>query len=354
MGSSLYPNAIDGYQQIRIARDRVDEIVASDHNSERSAIIKIEQTLGIRPQSIYGTVNARLDAIEEAGGVENFAKVKVSANDSTPDWLGSKVFAGRNINTQEAPDGGNEKLIIRTDPTLLLPEQAADPASGADEGYIYTKEKNGQTELYYMDDSGATTQLTGIPSADIYKFKISGDDTTPRYFAQKVTSGLNIVATVLNPAGDEDLQVATAETLSLPEQGAAPASAADTGSIYTEQASGVTELFYIDDYGTTTQLTNSGAPSPYPFNTVGGDLTIPDGYGVVAVDTSAANVTVTLPLNTAIAAGTRYIFKKTQAANNMIIQGNGGATIDGSANLTVNIRWSAYTVLNDGTNWLII
>ena len=56
-----YPVAIDGYAQIRVARDNIDEIIAGDHNDLRSAVISIERTLGINPQGPFGTVVARLN-----------------------------------------------------------------------------------------------------------------------------------------------------------------------------------------------------------------------------------------------------------------------------------------------------
>jgi len=59
--TSQYPGAIDGYQNIRIVRDSIDEVLAKDHNDNRSAVVAIEQSLGIRPQGTYGTVVARLD-----------------------------------------------------------------------------------------------------------------------------------------------------------------------------------------------------------------------------------------------------------------------------------------------------
>lgn len=59
--TTRYPNAIDGYSEIRIVRDRIEEIVSRDHNDNRSAIIAIEQTLGINPQGVFGTVAERLD-----------------------------------------------------------------------------------------------------------------------------------------------------------------------------------------------------------------------------------------------------------------------------------------------------
>ena len=59
--TSLYPGAIDGYSQMRVIRNRIDSIIAEDHNTKRDAIIAIEQTLGINPQGPFGTVVARLN-----------------------------------------------------------------------------------------------------------------------------------------------------------------------------------------------------------------------------------------------------------------------------------------------------
>lgn len=58
---TLYPTDIDGYNQIRVLRDRIDEIIAKDHNDLRSAVIAIEQELGKKPSGVYGTVSNRLD-----------------------------------------------------------------------------------------------------------------------------------------------------------------------------------------------------------------------------------------------------------------------------------------------------
>lgn len=59
--TTVYPNAIDGYNQIRKVRDNIDEIIASDHNALRSAVVALEQTLGIKPQGPFGTVVERLN-----------------------------------------------------------------------------------------------------------------------------------------------------------------------------------------------------------------------------------------------------------------------------------------------------
>jgi parallel beta-helix repeat protein len=59
--STNYPNSVDGVSQIRLASDGITEILGADHNDLRSAIIAIEQTLGINPQGVFGTVVARLN-----------------------------------------------------------------------------------------------------------------------------------------------------------------------------------------------------------------------------------------------------------------------------------------------------
>jgi hypothetical protein len=59
--TTTYPTHIDGYSNIRIVRDGIEEVLARDHNDIRSAIVATEQTLGLNPQGLYGTVVARLD-----------------------------------------------------------------------------------------------------------------------------------------------------------------------------------------------------------------------------------------------------------------------------------------------------
>lgn len=59
--TTQYPALIDGYNNIRLVRDRIDELVAADHNSLRSAVVAIEQTLGTNPQGAFSNVDARLD-----------------------------------------------------------------------------------------------------------------------------------------------------------------------------------------------------------------------------------------------------------------------------------------------------
>ena len=74
MPSSIYPNAIDGQAQIAIAIDDITPIDEDLLNSLRSAIIAIEEELGVMPSDIFDTVSARLDALEggdDFSGIQN-------------------------------------------------------------------------------------------------------------------------------------------------------------------------------------------------------------------------------------------------------------------------------------------
>lgn len=68
MGTSLYPNQIDNSTSIPVATDGVTPVNADVVNRLRDAIIAIESENGVNPSGTYGTVRARLDALESGGG----------------------------------------------------------------------------------------------------------------------------------------------------------------------------------------------------------------------------------------------------------------------------------------------
>lgn len=62
---SIYPDSIDGYSQLPLVVDNITRIDAVTVNRLRSAILNIENELGINPSgATYDTVALRLDAIE--------------------------------------------------------------------------------------------------------------------------------------------------------------------------------------------------------------------------------------------------------------------------------------------------
>jgi hypothetical protein len=83
---SIYPNAIDGYAQLPLQVDKRSPVNAESVNRLRSAVVNLENTLGVAPQSsdIYGEfddVDARLvnlEGIVNSGGLSG-----VIASDSS-------------------------------------------------------------------------------------------------------------------------------------------------------------------------------------------------------------------------------------------------------------------------------
>src|SRR5271165_185093 len=62
--SILYPAGIDNTTTLPTAFDNVTPVKAEVVNILRDAILSIEATLGVKPQGIYTTVRARLDALD--------------------------------------------------------------------------------------------------------------------------------------------------------------------------------------------------------------------------------------------------------------------------------------------------
>lgn len=71
---------------------------------------------------------------------------------------------------------------------------------------------------------------------------------------------------------------------------------------------------------------------------------------LVRVDSTSGSVTMTL--ETAVGCdGRRHVFKKTVAANSMIVAASGSETIDGAASVTRTGQYDVISVISNGTNW---
>jgi hypothetical protein len=66
---------------------------------------------------------------------------------------------GAGFDVSESGGAAIINLIGEAD-VLKLPEQAGDPTAVSDDGYVYSKDAAGITELFYMDDAGTVTQMT--------------------------------------------------------------------------------------------------------------------------------------------------------------------------------------------------
>lgn len=81
--------------------------------------------------------------------------------------------------------------------------------------------------------------------------------------------------------------------------------------------------------------------------------TLTAGDDVLLVDTTAGNLTITLPA-ASTHRGHAFTVKKTVAANTLTLDGAGAETIDGAATLAWATQWTAYTVVSDGTAWYVL
>lgn len=77
-------------------------------------------------------------------------------------------------------------------------------------------------------------------------------------------------------------------------------------------------------------------------------------HHVVTVDASSAGVTITLPTAVGVA-GRTYIVKKIDAtANAMSVVTTSSQTIDGTASRVTTVQYTAYTLVSNGSNWIIV
>jgi hypothetical protein len=82
--------------------------------------------------------------------------------------------------------------------------------------------------------------------------------------------------------------------------------------------------------------------------------TLTDADDVILVDATSGAVTITLH---AVATAKRkpYYFKKIDAGGNaMVLEPDGAETVDGAANISVTVQYTAYTLFPTSSGWVIL
>jgi subtilisin-like proprotein convertase family protein len=135
-------------------------------------------------------------------------------------------------------------------------EQISDPTNYEDKGFIYSKSDGGDSELFYMDDSGNVVQLTKDGNLNVI---ITGNTLDQAY--DEGSSGAGRTITIdsgpvqLNAFGDESLSMDGYMGFSTISD---PSLLPNKGLIYSKSTDGYAELFYMDDYGKPIQVTQDG------------------------------------------------------------------------------------------------
>ena len=75
--------------------------------------------------------------------------------------------------------------------------------------------------------------------------------------------------------------------------------------------------------------------------------------GTILANTANNNITLTLPTAVGIS-GKVFTIKKIHASNNLIVNTSLSQTIDGASSLSWTVNNRSYTLVSNGTGWLII
>lgn len=159
---------------------------------------------------------------ESSSSGEDGYNVKVSDDDTTPEFLEDKLIAGTNITIEKSDQSGREIL------TFNVPDGGGD-GSGSD-GYNVKVSNDDTTPEFLEDkliagsnititksDTGGVEILTfdvpdggsGGSGSDGYNVKVSSDDTTPGFLEDKLIAGDNITLTKSDTGGNEIYTIAT-------------------------------------------------------------------------------------------------------------------------------------------------
>ncbi|HSX43168.1 MAG TPA: hypothetical protein VLF59_03720 [Candidatus Saccharimonadales bacterium] len=183
-------------------------------------------------------------------------------------------------------------------------------------------------------------------------------------------------------AGTAPLKFTTGTLLTTPEAGAVEFASDQlyftitTGTvrkkvaIYDDTSGATGDTYYRDSSGNFTRLgvgssgqvlkVASGLPSWGTANGTFSTTTKTTGYTVTSSDTvvfadaTSGNVTITLPTASGVAGYRFYVKRIDGSANTVTISRSGSDTIDGMTSFTLDLQYTAFGVVSNGSNWYIL
>jgi hypothetical protein len=139
-------------------------------------------------------------------------------------------------------------------------------------------------------------------------------------------------------------------------------------AIYDDTSGATGDLYYRDSSGNFVRLAAgadgktlrvaSGLPTwsdaTYATSTKTSNYTITGTDVVIFANANSGAVAITLPTASSVS-GYRFIVKRTDAsANGCTVIRSGSDTIDGATSLSLDLQYTAVTVVSNGSNWYII
>lgn len=203
----LYPAAIDNTTSIPVSYDNITNDASVVPNTLRAAILAIEQTLGVNPAGVYGTVAARLGVIEAIvtpGGGGLFGGDLEENNAGTGQLV---IGLYGNPISSTAPSTGDVYIWngAMWNPGTVNSFTAAGDLSGTNTSQtvigLYNHTLAGTTPVASAVPVWDTTSTwNGSPAYDIRQ--LTQDDILPGFSINSFTGGstVEIGASVVNPA----------------------------------------------------------------------------------------------------------------------------------------------------------
>jgi hypothetical protein len=106
--------------------------------------------------------------------------------------------------------------------------------------------------------------------------------------------------------------------------------------------------------GARTNLGITSFQSTVQSNSANVTLTAGDSLLLVKCDATSASFTVTLYTAVGHSGAVINIKKTDSTANTVTIDGNSTETIDGALTQTLYSQWDCWTLVSDGTNWMLV